>query len=182
MSFRLLIFKALTWLWGLCFRIMRHDQKCVHRISSFKTWLSIYPILQFDCFSSWLNECFIEWLFCTVLFIYWGYCPITLCEIKEFKMKAGRDGRSQTLMSLWLMWLPGWWILPHIFMCFIILQHVVQCVIVALKTIYNIILVTVILQFMFAVMGVQLFKVYAYLSNHLLGSTSYLMLLEMQKT
>ena len=69
MSFRLLIFKALTWLWGLCFRIMRHDQKCVHRISSFKTWLSIYPILQFDCFSSWLNECFIEWLFCTVLFI-----------------------------------------------------------------------------------------------------------------
>lgn len=38
------------------------------------------------------------------------------------------------------------------------LKRVVQCVIVALKTIYNIILVTLILKFMFAVMGVQLFK------------------------
>lgn len=38
-------------------------------------------------------------------------------------------------------------------------QHVVQCVIVAVKTIGNIVLVTVLLQFMFAVIGVQLFKV-----------------------
>ncbi|CAG5117509.1 unnamed protein product, partial [Candidula unifasciata] len=38
------------------------------------------------------------------------------------------------------------------------LKHVVQCVIVALRTIYNIILVTFLLNFMFAVMGVQLFK------------------------
>lgn len=43
--------------------------------------------------------------------------------------------------------------------CFVCLQHVVQCVIVALKTIYNIMLVTCLLNFMFAVMGVQLFKV-----------------------
>lgn len=39
------------------------------------------------------------------------------------------------------------------------LQHVVQCMIVAVKTIGNIVLVTCLLQFMFAVIGVQLFKV-----------------------
>jgi len=44
-------------------------------------------------------------------------------------------------------------------MFFYIKQHVVQCVIVAIKTIYNIMLVTFLLQFMFAVIGVQLFKV-----------------------
>ncbi|XP_055313578.1 muscle calcium channel subunit alpha-1 isoform X5 [Sitodiplosis mosellana] len=38
------------------------------------------------------------------------------------------------------------------------LKHVVQCVIVAVKTIWNIVLVTCLLQFMFAVIGVQLFK------------------------
>ncbi|XP_052750950.1 muscle calcium channel subunit alpha-1-like isoform X3 [Galleria mellonella] len=38
------------------------------------------------------------------------------------------------------------------------LKHVVQCVIVAIKTIGNILLVTNLLQFMFAVMGVQMFK------------------------
>jgi len=38
-------------------------------------------------------------------------------------------------------------------------QHVVQCVIVAIRTIYNIMLVTFLLQFMFAAIGVQLFKV-----------------------
>ncbi|MPC08106.1 Muscle calcium channel subunit alpha-1 [Portunus trituberculatus] len=39
------------------------------------------------------------------------------------------------------------------------LKHVVQCVIVAIKTIGNIMLVTCLLEFMFAVIGVQLFKV-----------------------
>ncbi|XP_036357316.1 muscle calcium channel subunit alpha-1-like isoform X3 [Octopus sinensis] len=38
------------------------------------------------------------------------------------------------------------------------LKHVVQCVIVAVRTIGNIMLVTFLLQFMFAVIGVQLFK------------------------
>ncbi|EAT36648.1 AAEL011280-PA, partial [Aedes aegypti] len=38
------------------------------------------------------------------------------------------------------------------------LKHVVQCVIVAVKTIGNIVLVTCLLQFMFAVIGVQLYK------------------------
>lgn len=38
------------------------------------------------------------------------------------------------------------------------LKHVVQCVIVAVKTIGNIVLVTVLLLFIFAVIGVQLFK------------------------
>ena len=38
------------------------------------------------------------------------------------------------------------------------LKHVVQCVIVAVKTIYNILLVTLLLIFMFSVIGVQLFK------------------------
>ena len=38
------------------------------------------------------------------------------------------------------------------------LKHVVQCVIVAVKNIGNILLVTVLLLFMFAVIGVQLFK------------------------
>jgi len=40
-----------------------------------------------------------------------------------------------------------------------LLQHVVQCVVVAVRTIYNIMLVTFLLQFMFAAIGVQLFKV-----------------------
>lgn len=39
-------------------------------------------------------------------------------------------------------------------------QHVVQCVIVAVKTIYNIFLVTFLLEFIFACIGVQLFKVF----------------------
>lgn len=39
------------------------------------------------------------------------------------------------------------------------LQHVVQCVFVAIKTIGNIVVVTTLLQFMFACIGVQLFKV-----------------------
>ncbi|CDW52516.1 voltage dependent calcium channel type D subunit [Trichuris trichiura] len=38
------------------------------------------------------------------------------------------------------------------------LKHVVQCVIVALKTIGNIMLVTFMLEFMFAIIGVQIFK------------------------
>lgn len=38
-------------------------------------------------------------------------------------------------------------------------QHVVQCVFVAIKTIGNIVLVTMLLNFMFACIGVQLFKV-----------------------
>ncbi|XP_064604467.1 muscle calcium channel subunit alpha-1-like isoform X3 [Liolophura sinensis] len=38
------------------------------------------------------------------------------------------------------------------------LKHVVQCVVVAVRTIGNIMLVTFLLQFMFAVIGVQLFK------------------------
>jgi hypothetical protein len=42
---------------------------------------------------------------------------------------------------------------------FNILQRVVQCVIVAVKSIGNIMLVTFLLEFMFAVIGVQLFKV-----------------------
>lgn len=38
-------------------------------------------------------------------------------------------------------------------------QHVVQCVFVAVKTIGNIVLVTMLLDFMFACIGVQLFRV-----------------------
>lgn len=38
-------------------------------------------------------------------------------------------------------------------------QHVVQCVFVAIRTIGNIMIVTTLLQFMFACIGVQLFKV-----------------------
>ena len=43
--------------------------------------------------------------------------------------------------------------------CVVWLQHVVQCVFVAIKTIGNIMIVTTLLQFMFACIGVQLFKV-----------------------
>lgn len=46
-----------------------------------------------------------------------------------------------------------------LYLCNWYVQHVVQCVIVAVKTIWNIVLVTCLLQFMFAVIGVQLFKV-----------------------
>lgn len=45
-----------------------------------------------------------------------------------------------------------------------VLQHVVQCVFVAIKTIGNIMIVTTLLQFMFACIGVQLFKVRKILS------------------
>ncbi|CAM9179551.1 unnamed protein product, partial [Bubo scandiacus] len=38
------------------------------------------------------------------------------------------------------------------------LKHVVQCVFVAIRTIGNIVIVTTLLQFMFACIGVQLFK------------------------
>ena len=39
------------------------------------------------------------------------------------------------------------------------LKKVVQCLIVSVKTIGNIVVVTLLLQFLFAVIGVQLFKV-----------------------
>lgn len=42
---------------------------------------------------------------------------------------------------------------------FSFMQHVVQCVFVAIRTIGNIVIVTTLLQFMFACIGVQLFKV-----------------------
>ncbi|KAA0714093.1 Voltage-dependent L-type calcium channel subunit alpha-1D [Triplophysa tibetana] len=45
-----------------------------------------------------------------------------------------------------------------IFTVEILLKHVVQCVFVAIKTIGNIMIVTTLLQFMFACIGVQLFK------------------------
>ena len=38
-------------------------------------------------------------------------------------------------------------------------QHVVQCMFVAVKTIGNIVSVTILFNFLFAVIGVQLFKV-----------------------
>lgn len=41
----------------------------------------------------------------------------------------------------------------------LVFQHVVQCVFVAIRTIGNIMIVTTLLQFMFACIGVQLFKV-----------------------
>ena len=65
-------------------------------------------------------------------------------------------------------WELSWWKVGHhdldsqlllTVSCLVDLQHVVQCVIVAVKTIGNIMLVTFLLQFMFAVIGVQLFKV-----------------------
>ncbi|KPP75756.1 voltage-dependent L-type calcium channel subunit alpha-1C-like, partial [Scleropages formosus] len=51
------------------------------------------------------------------------------------------------------------------------LKHVVQCVFVAIRTIGNIVIVTSLLQFMFACIGVQLFKVREYiLSLQQMGS------------
>lgn len=44
-------------------------------------------------------------------------------------------------------------------------QNVVQCVFVAIRTIGNILIVTTLLQFMFACIGVQLFKVHSRQSN-----------------
>lgn len=51
-----------------------------------------------------------------------------------------------------------WFLLCSWKICFSF-QHVVQCVFVAVKTIGNIVLVTMLLDFMFACIGVQLFKV-----------------------
>ncbi|XP_025208287.1 muscle calcium channel subunit alpha-1 isoform X3 [Melanaphis sacchari] len=53
------------------------------------------------------------------------------------------------------------------------LKHVVQCVIVAVKTIGNIVLVTCLLQFMFAVIGVQLFKGKFFSCNDLSKTTEF---------
>uniref|UniRef100_A0A8C2SZE0 Voltage-dependent L-type calcium channel subunit alpha n=1 Tax=Coturnix japonica TaxID=93934 RepID=A0A8C2SZE0_COTJA len=50
------------------------------------------------------------------------------------------------------------------------LKHVVQCVFVAIKTIGNIVIVTTLLQFMFACIGVQLFKVRDVLDGQKMGS------------
>lgn len=44
--------------------------------------------------------------------------------------------------------------------CVVCSQNVVQCVFVAIRTIGNILIVTTLLQFMFACIGVQLFKVH----------------------
>lgn len=44
-------------------------------------------------------------------------------------------------------------------------QNVVQCVFVAIRTIGNILIVTTLLQFMFACIGVQLFKVQSHQSS-----------------
>lgn len=49
-------------------------------------------------------------------------------------------------------------VLTHVFFLWLF-QHVVQCVFVAIRTIGNIVIVTTLLQFMFACIGVQLFKV-----------------------
>ena len=46
-----------------------------------------------------------------------------------------------------------------VFANILFLQHVVQCVFVAVKTIWNIMLVTMLFNFLFAVIGVQLWKV-----------------------
>ncbi len=48
-------------------------------------------------------------------------------------------------------------------------QHVVQCVFVAIRTIGNIVIVTTLLQFMFACIGVQLFKVSCAVSQCILN-------------
>lgn len=48
---------------------------------------------------------------------------------------------------------------------FFFFQHVVQCVFVAIRTIGNIMIVTTLLQFMFACIGVQLFKVSRHAPN-----------------
>lgn len=48
---------------------------------------------------------------------------------------------------------------PHPLLPSLPRQHVVQCVFVAIRTIGNIVIVTTLLQFMFACIGVQLFKV-----------------------
>lgn len=47
-------------------------------------------------------------------------------------------------------------------------QHVVQCVFVAIRTIGNIVIVTSLLQFMFACIGVQLFKVSSDMSQYII--------------
>jgi hypothetical protein len=47
------------------------------------------------------------------------------------------------------------------------LKHVVNCLVVALKTIRNIVLVTLLLKFMFSCIGVQLFKVNKNLINNI---------------
>lgn len=49
-----------------------------------------------------------------------------------------------------------------VFANILFLQHVVQCVFVAVKTIWNIMLVTMLFNFLFAVIGVQLWKVKSY--------------------
>ncbi|KAM7402813.1 hypothetical protein PAMP_018024 [Pampus punctatissimus] len=49
-------------------------------------------------------------------------------------------------------------VFTSVFTAEIVLKHVVQCVFVAVKTIGNIVLVTMLLDFMFACIGVQLFK------------------------
>ena len=46
------------------------------------------------------------------------------------------------------------------------LKKVVQCLIVSVKTIGNIVVVTLLLQFLFAVIGVQLFKVSPLILSH----------------
>lgn len=78
-----------------------------------------------------------------------GLCPIPLLwQAPTLPGVGGCGTQSRGLPQLW----------SHLH-CPPPLQHVVQCVFVAIKTIGNIVVVTTLLQFMFACIGVQLFKV-----------------------
>ncbi|KAH0520126.1 Voltage-dependent L-type calcium channel subunit alpha-1C [Microtus ochrogaster] len=59
------------------------------------------------------------------------------------------------------------YVFTAVFTVEIVLKHVVQCVFVAIRTIGNIVLVTTLLQFIFACIGVQLFKGKFYSCNDL---------------
>ena len=82
--------------------------------------------------------------------------------IKQFPIDARRkfSQYSRNINSIVFsgvhMRLKTMFFLFHCYFCF---QHVVQCMFMAVKSIGNIMLVTILFQFLFAVIGVQLFKV-----------------------
>lgn len=86
---------------------------------------------------------------------FWGYSgpwgPSTEPRDSRYEMSMNRLAVFKKVLHTDL--------IHHLFVISLYLQHVVQCVFVAVKTIGNIVLVTMLLDFMFACIGVQLFKV-----------------------
>lgn len=97
---------------------------------------------------------------------WWRYFECCVCSDLFEPLTEQRDLRSVPLFILYNIYTQYF---LNVIYCYLKLTHesycsqnVVQCVFVAIRTIGNILIVTTLLQFMFACIGVQLFKVHVH--------------------